>query len=108
MSPWKSISLVAARDFRERVTSRAFQMSTGITILFVVAWILVPAIFFDNDPGKCQNPLDTTVRACSNPSDFHRNQCPGASYLTEHRPAFHGVHPNGRPFDTGRCRLESR
>ncbi|MDJ0953866.1 MAG: ABC transporter permease [Acidimicrobiia bacterium] len=49
MSPWRSILLVAARDFRERVTSRAFQLSTGITILFVVALIVVPAIFVDDD-----------------------------------------------------------
>ena len=49
MSPWRSIVLIAARDFRERVTSRAFQLSTGITVLFVVAWILVPALFFDDD-----------------------------------------------------------
>ncbi|MGA9598496.1 MAG: ABC transporter permease [Acidimicrobiia bacterium] len=50
MSPLRSILLVAARDFKERVTSRAFQLSTGITILFVAAWIVVPAIFFDNKP----------------------------------------------------------
>lgn len=50
MNPRRSILLVAARDFKERVTSRAFQMSTAVTILFVMAWILVPAIFFDNEP----------------------------------------------------------
>ena len=52
MNPRHSILLVAARDFRERVTSRAFQLSTGITVLFVVAWILVPAIFFDNEAPR--------------------------------------------------------
>ena len=52
MSAWKSILLVASRDFRERVASRAFQLSTGITILFVVAWILVPAFFFDDEPDQ--------------------------------------------------------
>jgi len=50
MSSWRSIFLVASRDFKERVASRAFQMSTAITILFVVGWIVVPAIFFDNGP----------------------------------------------------------
>lgn len=50
MSAWKSVFLVAGRDFRERIASRAFQMSTAITILFVVAWIIVPAIFFDSGP----------------------------------------------------------
>ncbi len=49
MTPMRSVLLVAVRDFRERVTSRAFQLSTAITILFVVAWILVPAIFFNDD-----------------------------------------------------------
>lgn len=49
MSGWSAIALVAARDFKERVTSRAFQLSTGITVLFVMAWILVPAIFLNDD-----------------------------------------------------------
>lgn len=50
MNGWRSILLVADRDFRERVSSRAFQMSTAITLLFVIGWIVVPAIFFDNEP----------------------------------------------------------
>jgi ABC-2 type transport system permease protein len=50
MNTWRSILLVAGRDFRERVSSRAFQMSTAITLLFVVGWIVVPAIFFDDEP----------------------------------------------------------
>jgi ABC-2 type transport system permease protein len=50
MSPLKSIFLVAGRDFKERIASRAFQMSTAITLLFVVGWIIVPAIFIDNGP----------------------------------------------------------
>ena len=49
MNTRRSILLVAARDFKERVTSRAFQLSTGITMLFVVAFIVVPAIFFDDE-----------------------------------------------------------
>jgi len=52
MNPRQSIMLVAARDFRERVTSRAFQLSTGITILFVVALIVVPAVFFDSEAPR--------------------------------------------------------
>ncbi|MDJ0664070.1 MAG: ABC transporter permease [Acidimicrobiia bacterium] len=52
MNPRRSILLVAARDFKERVTSRAFQLSTGITVLFVVALIVVPAIFFDDEAPR--------------------------------------------------------
>ena len=36
MSPLRAISLVAARDFGERIRSRAFQFSTGFTLLLVV------------------------------------------------------------------------
>ncbi|MDX2343197.1 MAG: ABC transporter permease, partial [Acidimicrobiia bacterium] len=49
MSTWASILLVAQRDFRERITSRAFQLSTGITVLFIVAWILVPTFLGGDD-----------------------------------------------------------
>lgn len=54
MSSWQAIVLVASRDFRERVTSRAFQLSTAVTVLFVAAWIIVPAIFFDDDGEEWQ------------------------------------------------------
>ncbi len=49
MSTWASILLVAQRDFRERITSRAFQLSTGITVLFIVALILVPTFLGGDD-----------------------------------------------------------
>ena len=48
MTAWKAIRLVAARDFWERVASRAFQLSTGLTVLLVVGFILVPT-FIDTD-----------------------------------------------------------
>lgn len=48
MKAWKAIRLVAARDFWERVASRAFQLSTGLTVLLVAGFILVPT-FIDTD-----------------------------------------------------------
>ena len=48
MNAWKAIRLVAARDFLERVASRAFQLSTGLTVLLVVGFILIPT-FIDTD-----------------------------------------------------------
>jgi ABC-2 type transport system permease protein len=42
--------LVAIRDFRERATSRAFQLSTGITALLVGGFIVVPGFFIDDGP----------------------------------------------------------
>jgi ABC-2 type transport system permease protein len=48
MSAWSTILLVAARDFRERVASRAFQLSTGLTVVLVAGFILVPS-FIDTD-----------------------------------------------------------
>jgi ABC-2 type transport system permease protein len=48
MNAWQAIRLVAARDFWERVASRAFQLSTGLTVLLIVGFILVPT-FIDTD-----------------------------------------------------------
>lgn len=48
MNAWSTVMLVAARDFKERVASRAFQLSTGLTVLLVVGFILVPT-FIDTD-----------------------------------------------------------
>jgi ABC-2 type transport system permease protein len=48
MNPWATVALVAVRDFRERVASRAFQLSTGLTVLLVAGFILVPT-FIDTD-----------------------------------------------------------
>lgn len=49
MSTWASISLIAKRDFTERATSRAFQLSTGITLLLIVGFILLPSFFANDD-----------------------------------------------------------
>lgn len=43
----RAVRLIAARDFRERVTSRAFQLSTGITLLMVLAFVLIPTFLDD-------------------------------------------------------------
>lgn len=51
MSTAAAILLIAARDFRERVASRAFQLSTGLTILLVVGFILLPS-FLDSSVGR--------------------------------------------------------
>jgi ABC-2 type transport system permease protein len=48
MSAWSTILLVAARDFRERVASRAFQLSTGLTVVLVAGFILVPSFIDTN------------------------------------------------------------
>ena len=48
MSVLSTVVLVAARDFKERIASRAFQLSTGLTVLLVVGFILVPS-FIDTD-----------------------------------------------------------
>ena len=69
MNSWQAIRLVAGRDFKERLASRAFQLSTGITVLFVVAAIVVPAILIDDEPeewklgvvGPTPNGLATAV-----------------------------------------------
>ncbi|MDJ0960016.1 MAG: ABC transporter permease [Acidimicrobiia bacterium] len=45
----RHVTLVAIRDFRERITSRAFQVSTGLTLLLVAAFILLPSILGGDD-----------------------------------------------------------
>lgn len=51
MSAWSSIALIAVRDFRERLASRSFQLSTGLTVLLVAGFILVPS-FIDTDSAE--------------------------------------------------------
>ena len=51
MSTWSAIRLVAARDFRERIASRAFQFSTALTVLLVAGFIMIPT-FIDTDAGQ--------------------------------------------------------
>jgi ABC-2 type transport system permease protein len=43
------VLLVAARDFRERIGSRAFQVSTGLTVLLIAAFILAPSFLGAGD-----------------------------------------------------------
>ncbi len=50
MSAAATIWLVAIRELRERVASRAFQVSTGFTMLLVLGVLLVPTIFGLDDP----------------------------------------------------------
>lgn len=45
MSRWRILLLVARRDFVERVKSRAFQISTALTVVLVLAAIIVPQFF---------------------------------------------------------------
>ena len=50
MNAFSQTWLVAVRDFRERATSRAFQLSTAITALLVGGFIVVPGFFIDDGP----------------------------------------------------------
>lgn len=50
MSPARQVLLVAARDFKERITSRAFQLSTAFTVLIVVVVLLIPTFLGDDPP----------------------------------------------------------
>jgi ABC-2 type transport system permease protein len=50
MSPSRQVFLVAVRDFKERITSRAFQLSTAFTVLLVVVVMLLPSFFDDDAP----------------------------------------------------------
>ncbi len=50
MSWMRSIWLVAARELRERVASRAFQISTALTVLIVLGLLLAPSIFGLDEP----------------------------------------------------------
>ncbi|MCP3976804.1 MAG: ABC transporter permease [bacterium] len=45
MTRWRTLLLVARRDFVERVKSRAFQISTALTVVLVLAAIIVPQFF---------------------------------------------------------------
>jgi len=65
--------LVAVREVRERVASRAFQISTGLTVLLVLGFLLVPsAIGLDGPPtytigvvGEIPAGLTETVAAAA-------------------------------------------
>jgi len=73
MSSLATIALIAARDFRERLASRAFQLSTGVTVLLVAGFILVPS-FLDHPTtvtwdigivGEAPPKLADTIRAAA-------------------------------------------
>lgn len=51
MSDWRTLLLVGRRDFVERLKSRAFQISTALTIMLVLAAVILPQLF-DNGPNE--------------------------------------------------------
>ena len=51
MSGWRTLVLVARRDFVERLKSRAFQISTALTIVLVLAAVILPQLF-DDGPNE--------------------------------------------------------
>ena len=54
MKTWTTIGLVAIRELRERVKTKAFIFSTAFILLIVTAAIVVPAFFDDEGPGELQ------------------------------------------------------
>ncbi|NNC92040.1 MAG: ABC transporter permease [Acidimicrobiia bacterium] len=52
MKTWTTIGLVAVRELRERVKSKAFLFSTAFILLMVGAAIILPAILDDEGPGR--------------------------------------------------------
>jgi ABC-2 type transport system permease protein len=50
MTALSTVWLVAVRELRERVASRAFQVSTAMTMIFVVGILLVPSLLGLDDP----------------------------------------------------------
>lgn len=51
MSDWRTLLLVARRDFVERLKSRAFQISTALTVVLVLAAVILPQLF-DGGSGQ--------------------------------------------------------
>ncbi len=54
MTALSIIRLVAWRDFRERARSKAFIISTGFTLVLVVAVAIIPMFFTDDEPPVYQ------------------------------------------------------
>src|SRR5215213_4397992 len=50
MSRWGTIRLVAGREVRERLRSKAFRISTGVTLLFILAVAILPGALSDDGP----------------------------------------------------------
>ena len=44
MTALRTIRLVAAREIRERMASRSFQVTTALTLLLILAGLFLPAI----------------------------------------------------------------
>lgn len=49
MSEARTLFLVARRDFMERLKSRAFQISTALTVVLVLAAVILPQLFGDGN-----------------------------------------------------------
>jgi ABC-2 type transport system permease protein len=47
---WRTIRLVAGREVRERLRSKAFRISTGVTLLFILAVAILPGLLSDDGP----------------------------------------------------------
>ena len=50
MSRWAVIRLVAGREIRERVRSKAMRISTGVTLLIILAVAVLPGLIGDGGP----------------------------------------------------------
>ncbi len=50
MSRWAVIRLVAGREIRERVRSKAMRVSTGVTLLIILAVAVLPGLIGDDGP----------------------------------------------------------
>ena len=51
MTNWRTLLLIARRDFVERIKSRAFQISTALTVVLVLAAIILPQVFTPGQAG---------------------------------------------------------
>ncbi len=61
MSAWRTMRLVAGRELRERVASRAFQVSTGMTVLLVAGLLLIPSFLGLDEPPNHTIGVDTAA-----------------------------------------------
>jgi ABC-2 type transport system permease protein len=52
------IRLVARREFTERVHERSFLISTGLTLLIIVAVVVIPSLFGVGDPSEYRISAD--------------------------------------------------
>ncbi len=50
MTRWSVIRLVAGREIRERVRSKAMRVSTGVTLLIILAVAVLPGLIGDDGP----------------------------------------------------------